>query len=32
MKELSGQLKKALDYEILHFKQGCSYKWITDAG
>ncbi len=30
MKELSDQLNKALDeYETLHFKQGCSYKWLT---
>jgi len=30
MKELSVQLNKALDqFETLHFKQGCSYKWIT---
>lgn len=30
MKELSRQLKKALsDYEVIHFSQGCSYKWIT---
>jgi putative NIF3 family GTP cyclohydrolase 1 type 2 len=30
MKELSVQLNKALDqYETLHFKQGCSYKWLT---
>jgi putative NIF3 family GTP cyclohydrolase 1 type 2 len=30
MKELSLQLNKALDqHETLHFKQGCSYKWIT---
>jgi hypothetical protein len=30
MKELSDQLIKALpNYDIHHFKQGCSYKWIT---
>jgi len=30
MKELSDQLNKALDQnETLHFKQGCSYRWIT---
>ena len=30
MKELSDQLNKALDqYETLHFKQGCSYRWLT---
>jgi putative NIF3 family GTP cyclohydrolase 1 type 2 len=30
MKELSVQLNKALDqYETLHFKQGCSYRWLT---
>jgi putative NIF3 family GTP cyclohydrolase 1 type 2 len=30
MRELSLQLNKALDlYETIHFKQGCSYRWIT---
>ena len=30
MKELSVQLNKALDqHETLHFKQGCSYRWLT---
>ena len=30
MSELSVQLNKALaNYETLHFKQGCTYKWIT---
>lgn len=30
MRELSVQLNRALDlYETIHFKQGCSYKWIT---
>jgi len=30
MKELSEQLTKALDqHETLHFKQGCSYRWLT---
>jgi putative NIF3 family GTP cyclohydrolase 1 type 2 len=30
MKELSDQLNKALhNFETLHFKQGCSYKWVT---
>ena len=30
MKELSVQLNKSLDhFETIHFKQGCSYKWLT---
>ena len=30
MKELSEQLYKSLtNYEIIHFKQGCSYSWIN---
>jgi len=30
MKELSQHLTKSLDnYEVLHFRQGCTYKWIT---
>lgn len=30
MKELSVQLNKVLpNYETFHFKQGCTYKWIT---
>lgn len=30
MKELAAQLKKSLtNYETIHFKQGCGYKWIT---
>ena len=30
MKELSDQLNKALvPFETLHFKQGCSYRWLT---
>jgi len=30
MKELSLQLNKALDqFETIHFKQGCSYRWLT---
>ena len=30
MKELSQQLGKAFDkFEIHHFQQGCTYKWIT---
>lgn len=30
MKELSDQLEIALDnFEVLHFKQGCSYQWIA---
>lgn len=30
MKELSDQLSKSLNkHEVLHFKQGCTYKWIT---
>ena len=30
MKELSVQMNKALDqHETLHFKQGCSYRWLT---
>ena len=30
MKDLSDQLEIALkNYEVLHFKQGCSYQWIA---
>jgi len=30
MKELSVQLNNVVDqYETLHFKQGCSYRWLT---
>jgi putative NIF3 family GTP cyclohydrolase 1 type 2 len=30
MQELSVQLNKALDrYKTLHFKQGCTYRWVT---
>lgn len=30
MKELSVQLNKALaNHETLHFKQGCTYRWVT---
>jgi len=30
MKELSDQLNKSLDsLETIHFKQGCSYRWLT---
>ena len=30
MKELSDQLNNVVDqYETLHFKQGCSYRWLT---
>ncbi len=30
MKEFSAQLNKAfVNYEVLHFDQGCTYKWVT---